>query len=350
MAEIVRVAVGGRNFYSWIEVAIDASVKEAARSFTLKASLKLGSGDATAKLFMPPAKVQIFARDELLVTGFVDRFRPFLHPREVGFTVASRATGADAVDCSADHTKGDYVDKTLLDVAKDQDAFGIGFTADFPMDKIDRTRPNIGESLFGFLNAHVDDAMCTMAGQADGSVKFTQAGKTAKRQPGRIVEADTYHSGEADHDWSKRHSEVHVHGQGHKGTGASATQIHAVSKDPAVTRHRPLHIVHPGHTDSDRAAKRAKHHRDCAAGEGTRLSYKSPTWRDNTGALWVPGNKVWVEVPTLNLVQDMLIERVSWRKSADQGEYSQLDLVDPAAHGGTGGGVNKSDAVWATPK
>ena len=350
MAEIVRVAVGGQNFYSWMEVAIDASVKAAARSFTLKASLVLGSGDATAQLFMPPAKVQIFAGDELMATGYVDRYRPYLRPREVGFTVSSRAPGADAVDCSADHTKGDYVGKTLLQIAQDQDAFGIGFKADFALDPIDRTRPNIGESLFGFLNAHLDDAMCTMAGQADGSVLFTQAGATAKRQPGALIEGVNLHISEADHDWSKRHSEVHVHGQGHKGTGASATQIHAVSSDGAVTRHRPLHIVHPGHTDSDRAAKRARHHRDCAAGEGTRLSTTSPTWRDSTGALWVPGNKVWTEAPTLNLVQDMLIESVRWRKSADRGEYAELELVDPRAHGGQGGGVNKSDAIWATPQ
>ena len=111
-----------------------------------------------------------------------------------------------------------------------------------------------------------------------------------------------------------------------------------------------MHIVHPGHTDSARVAKRAKNHLDAAAGEGTRLTYHASTWRDSSGALYMPGNVVWVEVPTLSIVQDMLIEKLTWRKDAQKGEYADLDLVDPKAHGGQGGkGVNKSASVWGTP-
>ena len=348
MTETVTVTIGGQTWARWNDLSVEACVKDAARSFTLKGALLLGGSDA-AQLF-PPAPVVIAVGGTALVTGKVDRYQPKLDGRAVSVDVSGRSKGADAVDSSADHTKGDYTNKTLLQVAQDQDSMGIGFSADFAMTPMDRTRPNIGESLFEFLCAHVDDEMCTMFGQGDGSIKFTRAGAAPPRQGGYLIEGVNFFSGEADHDWSKRHSECHVHGQQHKGTGASATQLHAVETDGAVTSHRPLHVVHPGHTDQDRVAKRAKNHLDAAAGEGTRLTYHASTWRDPTGALWMPGNVVWTEVPTLSIVQDMLIEKVTWRKTAEKGEYADLDLVDPRAHGGQGGkGVNKSASVWSTP-
>ena len=139
-------------------------------------------------------------------------------------------------------------------------------------------------------------------------------------------------------------------GQSHKGSGPSSTQLHAVETDGSITRHRPIHIVHAGHTDSDRVAKRAKNHLDAAAGEGTRLRYRASTWRDSEGALYLPGNVIWTEVPSLSVVQDMLIESCDWEKDEKGGEYVDLDLVDPRAHGGQGGkGVNKSASVWGTP-
>ncbi len=348
MTEDIAVTIGGQSFRRWKKLGMKASVKDAARTFDLDGSLRLGGGDA-AQVF-PPAPVVITVAGVSFFTGAVDRYRPKLTATEVSMALSGRSKGADAVDSSADHTKGDYVGKTLLQVAQDQDAFGIGFTADFAMTPIDRTRPNIGESLFEFLCAHVDNEMCTMAGQGDGSIKFTRAGASAKRQPGRIVEGFNYFEGTADHDWAKRHSECHVHGQSHKGSGSSATQLHAVEKDASVTRHRPLHVVHPGHTDSDRVTKRAKNHLDAAAGEGTRLPYRASTWRDSGGALYMPGNLIWVEAPSLSIVQDMLIESCSWEADGKDGEHVDLDLVDPKAHGGQGGkGVNKSASVWGTP-
>ncbi len=348
MTEVVLVTIGGQPWARWNELTMEASVKDAARSFTLKGALTLGGSDAV-QLF-PPAPAVITVGGVPFFTGSVDRYQPKLSGSAVSVSLSGRSKGADAVDSSADHTKGDYAGKTLLQVAQDQDAFGIGFSADFTMTPIDRTRPNIGESAFEFLSSHIDNEMCTMAGQGDGSIKFTRAGANPPRQPGFIIEGINFFDAEADHDWSKRHSAVHVHGQGYKGSGTSATQIHAVQTDASVTRNRPLHIVHPGHTDSARAAKRAENHLDAAAGEGTRLPYHASSWRDSNGALYLPGNKIWVEVPTLSIVQDMLIEKITWRKDAQKGEYADLDLVDPKAHGGQGGkGVNKSGAVWSTP-
>jgi len=64
--------------------------------------------------------------------------------------------------------------------------------------------------------------------------------------------------------------------------------------------------------------------------------------------LWTPGNKAYTVSPSLYLCQYMLIEHVSYEQggAATEGTYCVMELVDPRAHGGRGGGVNKSGADW----
>ena len=95
--------------------------------------------------------------------------------------------------------------------------------------------------------------------------------------------------------------------------------------------------------------KRAERRRDKEQGEGTRAEVAVKGFRDDSGALWEPGNKVFVISPSVALSQNMLIETVMYRQTGGEsgGSDCALSLVDPRAHGGKGGGVNKSGSEWA---
>lgn len=356
---IVSVVVGGQTYTGFEVVKVRASVKQAARSFALKIAAENGP-DATASIFQPFTQLQIFAAiadgsadgqggsgQVQLFDGYVDKYKAKLSKQEASIDVEGRSKGQDVIDSAVDHQKSDYVQKSPLDIAQDQDVFGVGFSADFPMTQVDRWRPNPGASVFHSLDQLCHDAQCTMAGQADGSIKMTQAGVSPPRQPTPLIEGQNILTIEGDIDVSDRHSSVTAHGQAAYGNGAQNTQISSTATDSTVPRKRPHHIHHHHHTDQNRITLKAQNHRDKEAGNGIKASVTVQGWHDDSGMLWTPGNVVWLESPFAAIVQDMLIESVDYEQDDKNGSLCKLSLVDPRAHGGQGGGVNKSGKSWS---
>lgn len=343
----MTVSVNGRTYSQWKKIAVHASVKDATRTLELTIADVLGAPEAPG-IFAPGALLTTNATNDLIFTGYVDKLAPHVDGKSYHVVISARSKGQDAVDSSVDHTKGDYVNKTVLDVLKDQDAFGIGFSTDSQLTPFDRWRPNVGQTLWHSAVSLCEDDGVTMAGQADGSIKLTMAGATAKAQGAAIVEGVNLFTGDASFDWQNRHSTVKAHGQSYKGTGAQNTQIMATANDSTVQRYRPIHVHHHRHTNRNRLKNRAKRRRDKEAGEGTRATIRMKGWRDDSGMLWTPGNKVFVKSPSLFLAQYMLLENVVYDQEGEgtEGTVAHLELVDPRAHGGTGGGVNKSGAPW----
>lgn len=346
--EFVSVTVSGTRYSSWEFVRIGAGVKHAAREFELRVAAEAGAS-ATASAFQAFTPVSVYAGGDLLLKGYVDVYHPRIGKDNADITISGRSKAADAVDCSVEHRKPDYVSRTLLQIAQDQDRFGIGFSVGegVQLAPIPLWRPNPGETLFHALDRLCHDAQCTMAGQPDGSIKFVKAGVSPPRQAGALVEGVNIKIGDSVHDCSGRHSKTMVHGQGVKGSGAQSTQIMATAEDSTVPRTRELHVVNDADTDRDRTKKHARHHRDHQAGNGLRATITTAGWRDETGALWTPGNKVYVESPFLAVEQDMLIEHVAYTQdNGREGTQAILQLVDPRAHGGTKGAANKSGSTW----
>lgn len=346
--EHVTVNVGGAPFTIWSEMSVHAGVKHAARSFELTFPDTPGK-PVWPSIFSGQPKVTVTAGGDLLFTGNVESCRPKLNRESLMVTVSARSKGADAIDSSVDHTKPDYVKSNVLKVAQDQDQYGIGFKADFSPDGFDRWRPNVGHTLFAALAPLCEDENATMSGQADGSIKITQAGATAKAQGSPLIEGQNIHiSIDADFNYSNQHSKIKAHGQGYKGNGKSAIAIYGEANNDTVKRTRPFHEHHDRHTDKKRLTKRASRRRDKEQGEGTRATVSVKGFRDDTGMLWTPGNKVYVISPSVALTQYMLLESVVYKQTGKESEGTRatLSLVDPRAHGGKGGGVNQSGSDW----
>jgi prophage tail gpP-like protein len=354
--ETVSLTVGGAPF-AFETISVHAGVKHAARSAQWTFVDTVGA-PAWPPLLKSQPTVTVTAGGDLIFTGYLDRCAPHLTPKAYVITANARSKGQDAIDCSVDHTKPDYVTSDVLKVAKDQDAFSINFTADFTPEGFDRWRPNPGHTLFEALVPLVEEEGATLAGQADGSVKITIAGASAQAQGGYLLEGQNIWEASADFDDSAKHSKVKSHGQAYKGSGAQATQIVGEADNDTINRYRPHHHHHDRQTSRDRLKRHAKRRRDKECGEGTRASMKVRGWRDTSGKLWTPGNKVYVMSPSLSLCQYMLIESVLYAQTAGKsseggggesggaGTIATLSLVDPRAHGGAGGGVNQSGGGW----
>lgn len=342
--EIVTVSAGGSRFTAWEEVSIEASCRDACRSFTLKAAAEFGSQHLFS-VFAAGAPVTIAAGSDLVLTGYVDRARPRISPKRYEITITGRSKGQDLVDCAAVHPTGHMEDVTVADLASALDIFGVGISS-----VVDRlpSLPKVqivpGLTVHQTIEPLVRAAAATLMGKADGSVVIWNAAR-AKKHRGSLVEGVNIEEGAADHNMSGRHSRYIVKGQRPYGSGPDALEIEAIARDAGVARDRPTIIVVEEDTDRGRVKSKARNRRDKAAGKGLSAEIKVAGWRDSFGELWTPGHLVWTESTSLAVVQDMLIETVSYA----QGDVTAatLHLVDPRAHGGKAGKGHKSGKAWA---
>ncbi len=343
--EIVTMTVNGQTWTAWERVMIRASFKEAARSFEMTIAAERG-GAQTAAMFAIFAPVEIMAGGDLVIAGFIDKRAPSFDATSASMSISGRSKGADAVDTSARHKTGSFKKKKPDEIAKEIAPKSVTFSSDLSLDAVDyQLTP--GESVFRAIEKLARAQGATLSGQADGSIKITNASKSTKKHAGGLFEGVNIKSGSANHDGSNRHSEYRVIGQAAKGTGADALRLEGIARDAGVTRDRVIIVVHDDDADKTKLKKRARNRRDKAAGSGLTASITTPTWRDEAGKLWEPGLLIWTESQFLGLAQDMLLESVTYSQDSN-GTQAQLELVDPRAHQGKAGKGAKSSAAWKT--
>lgn len=345
--EIVSVSAGGAPYVSWRHFRGTAGLNDAARTFELECVHELGAS-ATSWLFGAGTAVSLTLNGNLFVAGYVDRYRPRITAEERVAIVSGRSKAGDFVDSSAEHDTGELRQKTVLDLAKALDKYGVGVKTDATLTKIPVLRITKGETAFRAVERYCRSQGLTLCGQADGSILITQGG--TKRHAGGLIEGHNILTAEADHNWSGRHSEYRVVGQRPEGHGASNLEIERIARDAAVGRHRPVIVVVEEDIDHTRATTRAKNRRDRAAGASLQAKVTVQGFRDDAGTLWEPGYLVYTEAPSLAIQQDMLIESVELEQSGGEGDgggsIATLSLVDPRAYGGKPGKGNKSGKAW----
>lgn len=354
--ETVTVAVDGMLFSSWKSVSISAAIKDAARSFRLEAACEIGAA-ATFRVFRAGAKVEIYFNSDLVLTGYVDRYQPRLSAKDAQVTISGRSKSADLIDCAAEHPKGKgrFEKKNLKEIAETLDQFGVGVEVGegVSLDPIDFYQISPGETAFRAIERLARSEGIAIMGRADGKIELTRGGR--KRHAGGLVEGENLKLGEADHNWSNRHSKYVVKGQRASGSTAENLEIEAIAKDQKVDRYRPTVIVVEEDTDSKRAKKRAEGRRNRAAGSALKASVLVQGFRDDGGKVWEPNHLVWTESDFLQVVQDMLIETLTFTQD-ESGSVTRIELVDPLAYdaGSNNGrgksgkrrGVNKSSSSW----
>jgi prophage tail gpP-like protein len=342
--EIVTVVVGGQRWTAFESVSVAAAVKHAARSFSLTIAAESGPVE-TAALFQVFAPVQIYGNGDLILSGYIDARKAKLTPAKGEVVITGRSKGADAIDSAAKHKTGRFENKTPLDIAKELDMQGVGFSSSVDLDKIKEFQLTPGETVWRTIERLARDQGVTPRGMPDGSIDLWNADSQKKRHAGMLLEGDNIEEIESDHDGANRHSHVHVRGQKYDGHGEKNLRIESIARDEGVPRYRPQVIIADGDVDQARADKRSKNHQDRKAGHGLRCSVLTPTWRDEASALWTPGHLVFVQSPFAAVTQDMLLETVSFEQTSER-TSARLGLVDPRAYKGAKGKVNKSGKGW----
>lgn len=352
--ELVEMRIGGQSWSAWERVSVSASAKQAARVFAATVD-----DDYTDQFAFNPGDPFILASNgETIVTGYLEVVDESADAKSHKIEIAGRSKGADTIDSSAVHATGELRNKTILDIARELDQQGVGFSSDIPnLPKLDFFRVNPAETVFQSIERIARDQHLLLQGMPDGSIKITKG--SSKRVNTAIVQGVTgIVSAARKEDASQKHSGYKVVGQRSLGSKLKGSiQIQQESKDTSVKRNRPKNLVSETDTDDARAKARADRERNRAFGYSVTATVTVQGWRDDAGALWVPNSIVYVRIPRIKCDMDLLIESVNFIKDSKEGSVAQLQLVHPAAHGspvGTGKrmspafkpGFSSSDAAF----
>jgi prophage tail gpP-like protein len=347
--EFVTVSVGGMVYSAFKHFGASAAFNEASRDFLIEVACELGAS-ATNRVFRVGAEVTISSNGSLMVKGFVDRRQPRIEAKKAIIRVSGRSKSGDLVDSSGKHDTGRFKNKTALEIGNEI-AQGIAaqFETDQQLEKIEQYQLTPGESVFRAVEKLTRQQGLTITGTPEGNAKITKAG--SQRHAGMLYEGENSDggnllSGESDHNNSNRHSEYTVRGQRPFGHGADNLEIQAIARDKGVDRYRPIIIIQDEDTTKKRAQKRAKTRRDRAAGHSLKATIEVQGFRDQGGTLWTPGWLIYTQSSTLDIAQDMLIEKVAWKQD-ENGSISTLSLTDPQAYDGKAGKGGKSGSDWS---
>lgn len=352
--EIVTMKVAGLMLRP-LTIAIEIAMDEAARNFEAKVKHpELPQRDLLVALRGSPA-VTIHAQasdgyspasgadgGDLLLTGHVEKRSPALRSSEQELPIAGRSKTGDIVDSSAEHETGEFRDQGAGAIIGElTKGYGISVeteasTATRPLFRL---RP--GETVFSAAERIGRAVGFAVGDTPEGNLKIAKAG--SKRHAGGLTEGLNILDASAVHDDSKKFSKVKVRAQAPDGYGNDDLRIEAEAEDDTLKRKRVKIIVPPELIRKQDARERAKWHRDRASGEGLTCEVTVPGWRDEAGKIWTPGLLVFTELPSLDVVQDMLIKKVSLRQSDESsgGTQAVLSLVDPRSMGGKKGKANK---------
>lgn len=339
--EIVTVEANGSPYGGWKSMRVTASIREAARTFSLSTTER-SIVFATEWAFPPGTPIKVFTNKDLLVDGYVNSYAPNISAQDHAIEISGRSAAQDIVDCAAVSKQGFWENMTVEQIAQDLDKFGVGISADVPLNKIPMFAHYQGETAFSAIERAMRQEGVTAMGEPRG-IKITNA-KSAKRHAKGLVEGENILTGSATITDHERHSEVTVKGQRRHGTEDEDLQIEEVYPDPGVTRYRPKIVVAEGDTDQGRARERAKHEANRSKGFSIKASLTTQGFRDDAGKLWTPNHLVYVYSPTLKLDGDLLIENVEYAQS-ESGSIASLSLVNAAAYQGDGG-TNSSAGEW----
>jgi prophage tail gpP-like protein len=330
----VSLIVNGKVLSGWMEVRVTRSIERFPSDFEIDMT-EMYPGEANAFQVVPGDSCQVALGDDIVLTGYVDGYRPSLSPGNHSIRIYGRSKCSDLVDCAAEWPGSQIVGVSALQIAQTL-AFAFGIAVEgIPEDQtpIPIMNLNLGEDSYSVI-----ERVCRYRGLLaydlpDGSLRLARAAtirSSSGIQEGKNVQACSV-------DWriDGRFSEYVVMSpsmvllQDIGDLGFLSVTV----KDPGVRRHRRHYITAESATISyEIALRRADWEYRRRAGRSAVLHVTVDSWRDVNGMLWEPNTLVALSLPSMKVVdKHWLIVDVTYKRDGSTGTTCELRIMPPEA-------------------
>ena len=335
----------------WETVRVTRGIERCPNDFDISLSEPFSKNDTDTVVVQPGNSCQIKIRNDAVITGYIDKYVPFITPTTHGIRITGRGKCQDLVDCAAEWPGGQISESSVLTIAKKLASVYPGLNASASdgvlnvsaSDYVQSTEANqtmlipkqnviIGETAYELI-----ERLCRFRGYLayelpDGSLYLSQVGTIPAAsgfEQGQNVQQASFEMS-----IDRRYSSYECYYnslQIYNDIGFNVFPYYS-STDTSVLRNRKMKIVMEGGALGQQVCmQRANWENARRVGRSNVLTLTTDSWRDSAGTLWTPNTIVPISLPALKLQQvNWVIGDVTYKRDTN-GTTADLVLMPPGA-------------------
>ncbi|MEX3691889.1 phage baseplate assembly protein [Paraburkholderia sp. BR14263] len=334
MNDDLYLTLNGQIASGWTDIRVTRGVERCPSDFEIGLT-ETYPGEVDEVVVQPGDACQVQLGDDLVITGYVDRYVPSFDSQQHQIKVTGRGKCQDLVDCSAVWPNGQISGTSALDVASKLAAYyGIDVSCDVSgLVAIPQFNIFIGETPFEIIERISRYSSLLVYDQPDGNLRLSQSGTV--RAAGGLAQGVNVQSASIVYSAEERFSKYTAYAQsvatfGDLGVGPG---VLATAIDEGVKRPRERYIVAEAVQGfQDLARRRAIWEMNRRIGRAAAVTVVTDSWRDADGVLWTPNTLVPIDLPRLKLQDEVwLIGDVTYMRDGD-GTRAALTIMRPDAY------------------
>jgi prophage tail gpP-like protein len=333
----LTLIIGNTSWSGWTSVRLMRSLDTVPANFDIQVTerypnqpdIDIKPGDV--------CKVQIGG--DLVLTGYIDRYRAQVSPSAHTVEIIGRSKSADLVDCAAfigdkDPNKEQYKlppGNTLSVVKALAAPYGVTVNSEAGDGvPIPEYPISLGETAWELIDRITKYSQVVVYDMPDGSLMMATAGD--EKMASGFVQGVNIEHAEVDFTMDQRYSiyegfQTAVLGLTLEG-GANVLPAAPPVADPAVTRFRKKIIIsEQNDTNGDLVRRRVNWEAARRAGRSTSVLVTCDSWRDTSNNLWAPNHIASVNLPALKIANvSWVIGQVTYIKD-ENGRHAEVLLM-----------------------
>lgn len=325
--------ISGQAISGWTEIRVTRGIERLPSDFDIGLT-ELYPGELDKVVITPGAPCTVLLGNQLVITGYADRFVPSFAADRHSIRVTGRSKCEDLVDCAAEWPGGQINGANALAIAqKLAQPYGITVSS-----KVQNLPPIVqfnlllGESAFEVIERISRFSALLAYDLPDGNLVLAQVGMQSASSG--IVEGQNVQEAAVQYSSDQRYSDYKAFIQSVDvfiDLGDDGNQL-ADQKDPNCSRHREMVIISEGGGMGNQVAiNQAIWESARRAGRSKQVRVVVDSWRDSAGNLWEPNTLATVKLPSLKLNETMCIGEVTYARDDERGTTAELILMPPAA-------------------
>ncbi len=279
----------------------------------------------------PGDRIHCHLGQSALFEGWVDKLTISLGESSRNITIEGRDKTQDIVDCSiVSSSEFNNLDFTgiateLLKGFPIKVLPQVDVGAKFPKFSVRQ-----GETIFEALDRASKERQLILLSSTHGNLIVQKRGNG--RAATELIEGVNVLAAAVSFDNTQRYSNYIVKGQstGLIGNPKDQTQNKGEATDEGVTRYRPTIIIAENAVDNDGAQKRAEFESTFRLAKGMKINVTAQGWKQKDGSLWAVNQLVQIDVRSIGIKQQLLVNRVKFDQS-ESGRRTELELIRPDA-------------------